>query len=356
MNRRSQHHPFMCSALLALSAARGACNQSSSNSATASAVAEPPLETDTETLDSAWACNEFENPDKNPVLLVHGTFTNGEEQWTWSYEPLLSEQGFDVCIVSYPDRGLGDLQVSSEYIVHAVRRIHALSGRPLAVIGHSQGGIEPRWAVKWWGSVRDAVDDLIMLAAPNHGTDQAENRLALLNFDGSPSESQMPAAFYQMSSNANFIAALNRDDETPGDISYTAIYTEFDELVQPVRPVPTAALEYDAEVKLHHSSNPLVSNILIQEVCPGRLVDHLTIGVSDRAVFALVLDALNNPGPTDVARAGWPESLCPLPVPDQSLSSTLLQDMLTSFQSQSDSGFSDMHLTNEEPELKPYAR
>ena len=41
--------------------------------------------------------------------------------------------------MTYPDRGLGDSQISAEYVVHALRRIRAESGRKVAVIGHSQG-------------------------------------------------------------------------------------------------------------------------------------------------------------------------------------------------------------------------
>src|SRR3546814_8807424 len=56
------------------------------------------------------------------------------------------------------------MQVSAEYVVNALRRIRADSGRKVAMIGHSQGVTVPRWALKWWPSARDAVDDFVMEA------------------------------------------------------------------------------------------------------------------------------------------------------------------------------------------------
>src|SRR4029077_20662144 len=108
-------------------------------------------------------------------------------------------------------------------------------GRKVAMIGHSQGATMPRWALKWWPSARNAVEDFVMEAGPHPG-------LTLASQGANPLG--QPAGTYQFSSNSNFIAALNADDETPGNISYTNLYSAFDELVQPVAPVPTAALDY----------------------------------------------------------------------------------------------------------------
>ena len=92
-------------------------------------AADPPLQTSQARLDQSLHCTPFDNPDKPPVLLVHGTFTPGTEQYTTFYTPLLVERGFDVCAVTYPDRGLIDQQISAEYVVNALRTIHAQTGR-----------------------------------------------------------------------------------------------------------------------------------------------------------------------------------------------------------------------------------
>src|SRR3546814_19493292 len=89
----------------------------------------------------------------------------------------------------------------------------------------------------------------------------------------------VPEVFYQCSPDAKFVAALNAEDETRGDISYTSLYSGFyDVLVEPAAPVPTAARDFQQD-------NPQVANILLQDVCPGRFVDHVTIGLTDRLAF-----------------------------------------------------------------------
>src|SRR3546814_8818211 len=81
----------------------------------------------------------------------------------------------------------------------------------------------------------------------------------------------------------------------------------YDELVEPAAPVPTAALDFQQD-------NPQVANILLQDVCPGRFVDHVTIGLTDRLAFELAVDAITHPGPANVDRvrdaAGGQTALC----------------------------------------------
>lgn len=326
-----------------IAACGGSSNTSTSgNSPSTARGVDPVLETDIASLDAGLVCGDLSHPNTEVVLLVHGTFTHGEEQYNWSYKPLLEEQGYDVCIVTYPDRGLNDLQISVEYIVSAVRKIHADTGRKIDMIGHSQGAIHPRWAVSWWPSLRPMVDDIVSLAGPHHGTQMAP---AILN---GTIPLAMPPAVYQMAQDSAFINALNSGDETPGDIDYTNIYTMMDELVQPYEPEPTAALDFGVV-------NPRVSNTLIQDVCTGRIVEHVTIGLSDRFTFELTLDALSNTGPANVERAGGAELCGLLPLPDQAISATLLEDFATVFGSEAAQGFPDIQLAEAEPPLRDYA-
>ncbi len=328
---------FACAVLTACG---GGSN--SGGSITTPSSSDPALETDIATLNASLVCGELSHPATEVVLLVHGTFTHGEEQYNWSYKPLLEERGYDVCVVTYPDRGLNDLQTSVEYVVNAVRKIHADTGRKIDMIGHSQGGLHPRWAVSWWPSLRPMVDDIVSLAAPHHGTQMSPSAL------NGTIPLGMPAAAFQMAQDAAFIAALNSGDETPGDIDYTNIYTMMDELVQPYEPEPTAALDFGM-------GNPKVSNTLIQDVCPGRLVDHVTIGLSDRFTFDLTLDALSNAGPANVERAGGAELCGLLPLPDQALSATIFEDFASVFGSEQAQGFPGAELVEEEPPLRDYA-
>lgn len=342
---------------LTLTLLLGACGGGSADEASAANgwAGEPKLETPVEQLDAALHCTPFEHPDKPPVLLVHGTFTNGAEQYEWTYIPLLSERGYDVCAVTYPDRGLGDMQVSAEYVVHALRRIHAETGRKVAMIGHSQGAGMPRWALKWWPSARAAVADFVLQAGPNHGT-AISDPLTLLAGLGLPLPSTgglpvpLPAAVRQFAPDSLFTTAVNRGDETPGDIDYTNLYTQFDELVQPVSPVPTAALDWQ-------QNNPKVANLLLQDLCPGRFVDHVSIGLTDRLAFELTLDAISQPGPANPERAGG-AALCGLAaiIPDQIISNSAASGLVNILRAELSGSAPAPHLVSEEPPLKDYAR
>lgn len=348
-------------ALLLALALLGGC---SSSTQPATAVdsrdysSEPALSTPQAQLDQALDCEGFTHPDQPAILLVHGTFTNGAEQYEWTYKPLLQARGYDVCTITYPDRGFGDMQVSAEYVVHALRVMHAASGRKVAVIGHSQGVSVPRWAIKWWPSAREAVDDFVMEAGPNHGIAGYLQGLTRLQAGlGLGAVLRLPEVFFQFASDSQFMSASNAGDETPGSIDYTALYSLNDELVQPARPVPTAAVDFG-------QNNPHVSNILLQDVCPGRLVDHVTIGLNDALAFALALDAIEHPGPAQpervLAAAGGQAALCGLlplvpdliipPVPD------LLRGLLTAIAQEPANGLPGLHLSAAEPPLRDYAR
>jgi hypothetical protein len=91
-----------------------------------------------------------------------------------------------------------------------------------------------------------------------------------------------------MTIGARFLAALNAGDETPGPAGYTSIYSLNDELVQPQAPRSTSALDGAA-------------NVLIQDVCPARPVNHVGM-LRDPVAFALTLDALDHPGAADPSR------------------------------------------------------
>ncbi|MBS64516.1 lipase [Salinisphaera sp.] len=334
----------------------GPGDSASESAESGDAFAGPALQTDPAELDRSLNCTAFEHPDKPPVLLIHGTTVTGSEQFTTFYTPQLVERGFDVCIVTYPDRGLGDMQVSAEYVVYALRRIHAETGRKVAMIGHSQGGVMPRWAIKFWPSAREAVADFVMLAGVNHGTDVAlpaalaDSLTTLLGIDRLP-PGVAPAVTYQFARSSNFVAALNAGDETPGEIDYTALYTLYDELVRPVVPEPTAAVDYE-------QGNPKVANILLQDICPGHVSEHFVIGTADSLAFALAVDAISNDGPANVERAGGAAGLCgllPVDLADIVMPSNAAR-LLEVVASTLDEPELDPHLTASEPPLMPYAQ
>lgn len=242
---------------------------------TSSAAPGPTLQTPARQLAGALTCpSEFTHPDKEVVLLVHGTAVTAEEHWGWNYAKHLPETGRDVCSVHLPDRALGDIQVSAEYVVAAVRTLAKAHG-PVDVIGHSQGALIPRWAMRWWPDVARSIDDAILLAGPHHGTSST---------DGMCSAGSCPPAAWQMMSSSAFIEAVNRDGDLVDGPDVSSLYSLTDELVQPAS---TAELDGAA-------------NVLLQDLCPGRPVHHAGLN-SDPVVWELVLPALDRPGGVDVA-------------------------------------------------------
>jgi hypothetical protein len=174
-------------------------------------------------------------------------------------------------------------------VVNAVRDMAAMAGgRQIDLLGHSQGGLQPRWVTRWYPATRALIDDVVTLAAPHHGT-----TLASLPGLGC-------GACFQMGPTSAFITALNSGDESPGEVDYTSIFTEAaDELVIPQPAASTIAAADN------------VANLSIQAVCSPvpKLVDHVSI-VADAAVYDLVLDAFSQSGPADATRAA-PDCVTP---------------------------------------------
>ncbi|MDQ3945586.1 MAG: lipase family protein [Actinomycetota bacterium] len=250
----------------------------------------PALQVSEAVLEEALSCPaRFSGLRGEPVLFVHGSTLTSESNWSWNYGKVLPADGYDVCLVDLPDRARADMQVSTEYVVHAIRTMAERSGgRKIDVVGFSQGPIEPRWALKWWPEIRSLVDDVVAQAGVAHGFTETEGICA----------KSCIAPFWQMKPDSQFLAALNAGDETPGDVSYTSVYSRTDQFVW----LAGGGNPWDESARLDGASN-----IAVQDLCPGRPVDHIQV-VYDSIVHAVTMDALSNPGPADPSRIH--RSLC----------------------------------------------
>jgi hypothetical protein len=221
---------------------------------------------------------------RDPVLLVPGTTMDPEVGFSWNYEPALTARGYTWCAVTLPADATGDVQIAGEYVVSALRTMSRAAGRKVDVIGWSQGGMVPRWALRFWPDTRALVDDVVGLSPSNHGTTVAD--LAC--------QSSCTPANWQQRSVSAFTAALNSRAETFAGISYTVAYTQLDEIVVPnLGPRASSALR---------TGNGLISNVPLQQVCPTNTADHFAIGSYDAVGWALALDALTHAGPAVPAR------------------------------------------------------
>jgi hypothetical protein len=255
----------------------------------------PPLSVPPATLAAALKCTgSLRGASHAPVLLVPGTALNPSIDYGYGWEPALSKLGWPYCAVTLPANAMGDIQVAGEYVVYAIRTMHAAYGGRIDIVGHSQGGMVPRWALRFWPDTRAMVDDVVGLSPSNHGT-----------LDAIPACAQSCApAFWQQRSDAAFIAALNSAQETFPGISYTDIYTDTDEVVVPnFGPAASSSLA---------GGGGAVANVAIQSVCPADLTEHLGIGIYDNAAYQLALDGLTHPGPAMASRVAATTCLNPL--------------------------------------------
>jgi triacylglycerol esterase/lipase EstA (alpha/beta hydrolase family) len=272
---------------------------------------------------------------REPVLLVPGTTATPTSNFSWNYERAFTTQHIPWCAVTLPEHAMGDIQVAGEYVVYAIRTMHALSQRKIEILGHSQGGMVPRWALRFWPDTRAMVDDVIGMAPSNNGTVDA---YALC-----PPLIGCAPAIWQQEYKSPFMRALNSDAQTFAGISYTQIYTKIDEIVTP-------NLDEAGSSSLHTGAGQ-IANIAVQDICPGHVTDHLLIGTADPVAYALVMDALDHSGPAVASRID--RSVCNQLVSPAVNSGTFAADFLRFTTSVATVLITTRH-TPSPPKLAPY--
>ena len=264
------------------------------------------------------------------ALFVPGTGVEPDEAFSWNWFRALDRIGHPYCSVALPASSVGDVQVSAEYVVHAIRHTRAISRGKIAVIGHSQGGVSSRFALRFWPDTRAMVADHVGLAAVNHGSDQ--NDALYPNGNG-------PAFALQLRTTAQFVDATNSRQETFDGIAYTSLSTVHDQFVTPA-----------GTTDLRGPSDR-VANISLQDVCPNNKSDHITIGTSDNLAYALTMNALARRGPADPADLS--ASVCAQDTMPGVDPDTVAAD-LTAFLKTATDRIAAAPASAREPALKPY--
>ncbi|MFF1377608.1 alpha/beta fold hydrolase [Streptomyces sp. NPDC058308] len=222
-----------------------------------------------------WSCKpDAAHP--QPVVLVNGTFKLMAENWA-RLSPKLKRAGHCVFAFNYGRLATAPVPQSAAELRDFVEAVRGATGAAkVDLVGHSQGGMMPRYYVKFLGGA-DKVDDLIGIVPSNHGT---SNPLAAPLGD-----TVCPACADQVTG-SELLAKLNSGTETPVGPDYTVLTTRHDEVVVPY----TSAL----------LSGPkeYVTNIVVQDRCPldPFLHDQAT---KDPVVAQWVLHALDRQGPAD---------------------------------------------------------
>jgi triacylglycerol esterase/lipase EstA (alpha/beta hydrolase family) len=221
-----------------------------------------------------------------PVVLVHGTFGNAWDNWLVG-APYIASRGFCVYELDYGQEpgiplihGLAPIEQSAQQLSDYVDQVLAATGASqVDIVGHSQGGMMPRYYLKFLGGAAK-VHTLVGLAPSNHGTTldgittlaaQYPGALALVG-------SACPACAEQVQGSA-FVQNLNAGGDTVPGVHYTVISSRYDEVVTP----------YQSQFL----SGPNVNNVLLQNLCWSDVSEHVAIGTVDKIALHEAVNALD---------------------------------------------------------------
>jgi hypothetical protein len=209
-----------------------------------------------------------------PVILVHGTFGDMTVSWNL-FSPVLKANGYCVFALDLVRRGMAPMDKSADKLAAFIDEVRTRTGAAkVSLVGHSQGGMLPRYVAKFRGKL-DVIDDIVGLAPSSHGT---TNPLAPpIGGLGCPACAEQAAGSAVMQK-------LNAPPEAPPPISYTVVSTKYDEVVTPYK---SQAL-----------NGSTVTNVVLQKKCPEDITDHVGI-IYDPVALQWTLNALGRPGPAD---------------------------------------------------------
>ena len=236
-----------------------------------------------------WSCKPTAaHPD--PVILVHGTFADMSDSWQ-ALSPLLYDNGYCVFALNYGSYNgsgalgiyaTGPIEASAGQLDQFVNRVLVATGASkVDIVGHSQGGMMPRYYIKNLGGA-SKVNALIGLAPSNHGTTLNGLFTLASYFPGSNAVLADCPACQEQEAGSPFITNLNAVGETAPGVAYTVIESRNDEVVTPY----TSAFL--------NGSN--VTNITLQRQCPLDQGEHLSMPY-DHIADADVLTALDSADP-----------------------------------------------------------
>jgi triacylglycerol esterase/lipase EstA (alpha/beta hydrolase family) len=231
-----------------------------------------------------WGCKpSAAHPD--PVLLSNGTTANAYENWS-ELSQRLADAGYCVFAGNFGGatgsflQTVGPVATTATQLAAFGDKVLAATGaKKLDVVGHSQGGMNPRYWIKNLGGAQK-IGKLIGLAPSNYGTSLFGLLTAVEAIPGVPAVIGLACqACNEQETHSSFLSSLNSGGDTVPGIDYTVIETQYDEVVTPY-----------TNAFLKPASN--VHNILLQDVCSLDNTDHLGIPY-DPIAGTLVLNALD---------------------------------------------------------------
>jgi triacylglycerol esterase/lipase EstA (alpha/beta hydrolase family) len=233
-----------------------------------------------------WSCKPSPTH-PTPIVLVHGTFADMSDSWQ-ALSPLLYDNGYCVFALNYGSYafsgllgiyGTNEIASSARELSDFVNRVLAATGASqVDLVGHSQGGMMPRYYLRFLGGA-SKVHTLVGLAPSNHGT-TLNGLFTLASFFPGANAflGVLCPACEEQSAGSAFLTHLNAGEEAVPGVTYTVIESANDEVVTPY----TSAF----------LSGPAVTNIQLQSQCALDQGEHLSMPY-DHIADADVLSALD---------------------------------------------------------------
>ncbi|NLE82265.1 MAG: alpha/beta fold hydrolase [Rhodococcus sp.] len=249
-----------------------------------------------------WTCAPTtEHP--NPVVLLHGTSQNRQNDWK-TLSPVLKGEGYCVFAPTFGNfptmpwplnavGGIRPMEDSAKDLAAFVDRVLAATNADrVDLVGHSQGTIMPAHYVRflggetkvdkyvslasmWAGSHRPPYEQIVQTADRYGIRDQLEEGLREVGCGSCP----------QLIADSSWFRKLSAVGPYADSVHYTNIVTKYDTVVVP----------YTSGIL----KAPNATNIVLQEQCPADLIEHGDI-VDDPIAGVHVLNALDPEHPRPV--------------------------------------------------------
>ena len=220
-----------------------------------------------------------------PVVLIHGTVENMRDNFN-ALSPLLKNSGYCVYALNYGGQYGQSVIGATARVADGARELAPFVDRVLAatgaskvdIVGHSQGGMLPRYYLKNLDGAAK-VAHLVGLTPSNHGTTfDGLLTLAAAFPGGSQVVGTACPACDDQTAGSPFLEDLHAGGDTVPGVSYTVITTRYDEVVTPY----TSAF----------LTGPDTTNIVVQDQCALDAAEHLAISY-DHIALQEVLNALD---------------------------------------------------------------
>lgn len=245
-----------------------------------------------------WDCEpSLEHP--RPVVLVHGTWVNQYDSWA-KMAPVLAAEGWCLYSFNFGKKGFNLPPLKARYGTAALKEsvvelknftqkvLDKTGSDQVDMVGWSQGGVLIRSYLKDHGGAdpgepkNNKVNRVVTLGSPHHGT--TLSGIALLgNLLGitQGASGLLGQGPIDQAIGSEFLKDLNDGPDTMPGVTYTSIYTIYDQISNPV-----------TNCLLKEAPGSKVHNVSIQDGCLIDFSEHLALPFTDR-VIALTAQGLD---------------------------------------------------------------